>query len=85
MPYFSNPELFNIKSLPCEVNYKSCYYSLGSLVVYCLINSYLLVGNEIKSDAEIEKSLSPIKNTKMYWFLKRCLNSLSHKRILLFF
>lgn len=85
MPYFSNPELFSIHSLPYEINYKCSYYSLGLIVVYCLMNNYLLVGNEIKTDKEIDKALSLIKYTKMYWFLKRCMNSTCNKRILLFF
>lgn len=84
-PYFANAEIFNIKCLPCEINYKCCYYSLGLLVVYCLLNDYLLVGNEIKTEKEMEKALLPIKYTKMYWFLKRCMNSTCDKRILLFF
>jgi hypothetical protein len=84
-PYFSNPELLNLTSLPGEINYKCSYYSLGVLVVYCLLNNYLLVGNEIKSDEETEIALSPIKNTKIYWFLKRCLTLITSKRILLFF
>jgi hypothetical protein len=84
-PYFSNPELFNLTKLPGEINYKCCYYSLGVLVLYCLLNNYLLVGNEIKTSQEIEKGLMPIKNTKMYWFLKRCLTPITTKRILLFF
>ena len=85
MPYFSNPELFKLTSLPYEINYKCSYYSLGAIVTYCLLNKYLLVGNEIKSDQEIEKELSSIKNTKMYWFLRRCLNIMCDKRIILFF
>lgn len=85
MPYFANPELFNVKFLPCEINYKSCYYSLGILLIYCLLNNYLLVGNEIKTDKEVEKALSPMKYTKMYWFLKRSMNTTCDKRILLFF
>jgi hypothetical protein len=85
MPYFSNPELFQIHSIPSEINYKCSYYSLGLLVVYCLLNNYLLVGNQIKTDEEIEKALSAIKYTKMYWFLNRCMNSTCEKRILLFF
>jgi hypothetical protein len=85
MPYFSNPELFKLTSLPYEINYKCSYYSLGAIVVYCLLNNYLLVGNEIKSEKEIENSLSSIKHTKMYWFLKRCLITICDKRILLFF
>ena len=73
IPYFFNPELINIDCLPSEINYKACYYSLGVLVVYSLFNNYLLVGNEIKNDLDIESILKPIYNTKLYWFLKRCL------------
>jgi hypothetical protein len=82
-PYFSNPELIELTSLPSEINYKCVYYSLGSLVVFCLLNQYLLVGNEIKDQKQIALILSPIKNTKMYWFLKRCLNDQIEKRVLL--
>lgn len=84
-PYFSNPELLNLTRLPSEINYKSSYYSLGVLIFYCLSNNYLLVGNEIKSPQEIEIALRTIKNTKMYWFLKRCLTPITTKRLLLFF
>jgi hypothetical protein len=82
-PYFSNPELFVIKELPSRIHYRTSYYSLGALVVFCLFNNYLLVANEIKSDQEIEKIIYPIYNTKIYWFLKRCFEKESIKRILL--
>jgi len=82
-PYFSSPELLELTSLPAEINHKCIYYSLGSLVVFCLLNKYLLVGNEIKSSGEINTILSPIINTKLYWFLKRCLNEQIHNRVLL--
>jgi hypothetical protein len=82
-PYFSNPELIELTSLPAEINHKCIYYSLGSLIVFCLLNQYLLVGNEIKSAKEIDAILSPIINTKLYWFLKRCLNEQIDNRVLL--
>jgi|LauGreDrversion4_2_1035121.scaffolds.fasta_scaffold40039_3 hypothetical protein len=84
MPYFSSPELFKLTNLPAEVNYKCVYYSLGVLVVLCLLNIYLLVGNEIKTAKEIDVILTPIKGTKIYWFIKRCIHEDIFKRTLLF-
>jgi hypothetical protein len=82
-PYFSNPELFKLTSLPSEISFKSCYYSLGLLLVFSLLNTYLLVGNEFKSPEEIDFILEPLNNTKIYWFIKRCLDNDVNKRKLL--
>lgn len=82
-PYFSSPELFELTSLPFEINYKCCYYSLGALVLFSLLNVYLLVGNELKTSEEINKILEPLYNTKIYWFLKRCLDDEINNRKLL--
>ncbi len=83
-PYFSNPELFELTSLPFEINYKCCYYSLGVLVVFSLLNIYLLVGNELKSSKEIDKIIKPLYNTKLYWFLKRCFDDdINNRKLLL--
>ena len=75
--YFSNPELYNLTTLPSEISYKCCYYSLGTLVIYCLLNTY------IKEVDQIEKVIEPLYNTKIYWFIKRCLDSDINKRELL--
>jgi hypothetical protein len=83
-PYFSNPEVLKLTSLPSEINHKCCYYSLGLLVVFLLLKTYLLVGNEVQSVEQINKSLVSIYNTKIYWFLKRCLDEDVHNRQLLF-
>lgn len=83
-PYFSNPELFKLTSLPYEISGKCCYYSLGLLVVFSLLNTYLLVGNEIKTSEEIDNILRPLYNTKIYWFLKRCLDDdINNRKLLL--
>jgi len=83
-PYFSNPELLELTSLPYEINYKCCYYSLGLLVIFSLLNIYLLVGNEFKTFEEIDKIIKPLYNTKIYWFLKRCLNdNINNRKLLL--
>ena len=83
-PYFSNPELFKLTSLPSKINHKCCYYSLGLLVVFLLMNKYLLVGNEFKTSKEIDKIIQPLYNTKIYWFLKRCLDDdINNRKLLL--
>ena len=72
--YFSNPELLNLTTLPSEISYKCCYYSLGSLVIYCLLK---------EKKEQIEKVIESLYNTKIYWFIKRCLDSDVNKRELL--
>ena len=72
-PYFGNPEIYEIRTLPNKLTIKSVYYSIGVLVTFCLTNKYLLVGNEITPRQNIEKILSGWKGRKIYWFLLRCL------------
>jgi hypothetical protein len=82
-PYFSNPEILGLKNLPSKIYYKCAYYSLGSLITFCLLNKYLLVGNEIKSVEDVSSILHPLNNTKLYWFIIRCLDTDMHHRKLL--
>ena len=84
LPYFSSPELIELKTLPAKIDYRTSYYSLGALLTYFLLKEYLFVGNEVMREKAIEKCLNPIFNTKVYWFLKRCLNEKSNERILFF-
>ena len=83
-PYFSSPELLELVELPSSVSIKTYYYAIGLLVTYCLLGEYLLKGNDIKNDLEIDIVLKPIYLTKMYWFLKRCLKIHEKDRYLLF-
>jgi len=82
-PYFGNPEIYAINNLPSQLNIKSLYYSVGVLVTFCVLNNYLLVGNEIKCNETIKNSLEPIKGRKLYWFLLRCLEDDVNKRVML--
>ena len=84
MPYFYNPEVFEINKLPSKIHINSSYYSLGVLITFCLLNKYLLEANEIKSEKVIKKILEPIYNTKLYGFLIRCFEPICEKRIILF-
>jgi hypothetical protein len=78
-PYFSSPELNELTKLPATIDYRSSYYSLGALILFCSTNIYIF--SELK---EIDTILSPIYYTKLYWFLKRCFHEDCKKRILLF-
>ena len=66
--------------LPYEINYKCCYYSLGLLVIFSLININL---SELNNINEINKIIETLHDTKIYWFIKRCLHSDINKRKLL--
>ena len=83
-PYFSSPEILQLTKIPARIHYKSCYYSLASLVVYCLLEKYTFKGNETKTAKEMEIILKPLFATKMYWFLKRCLVLNPENRQMLF-
>jgi hypothetical protein len=82
-PYFSSPEIIKLTTLPSEIHYKCSYYSLGILIMFCFMNKYLLVANEIKTTEEIHKIIMPFKNTKIGWFIQRCLDDDINKRALL--
>ena len=75
--FFVSPELLKIKEIPSKIHYKTAYFSLGLLLIYMLLgdddfyNDYLKHNNSEK----IIESLNnhPVKNTRIYWLLSRCL------------
>lgn len=64
---FISPELSKIKKLPTSVSYKSSFYSLGLLTIFCFLNI------KIGGKSDIDEILSIIMNTKLYWALLRLL------------
>ena len=82
-PFLSNPELNKLTKLPSSIHFKSSYYSLGVLVAFCILNKNLLQ-NGVISDNDLEAILNPIRYSKVYWFIKRCLNKRYEQRVLLF-
>jgi hypothetical protein len=69
---FMSPELKHLlktttaREHHLSVHFKTIYYSAAQLVIYFLLN----VVDPSPTDLEY---LNPIKNTKLYWFLLRCL------------
>ena len=78
-PYFLSPELNELTKLPAKIDYRSNYYSLGALILFCSTNVYIF--SELTKE---EDFLEQINYTKPYWFLKRCFYEDYKKRILLF-
>ena len=65
---FFSPELKNISSLPAYISYKSGFYSLALLVIYCLLNKNADNTNKLNI-------LAPLNTSKLYWALLRMLEN----------
>jgi len=77
--FFAAPELYKIKVLPAQVHFKVSYFSLA-----CLIISILLENDEKEELTLNHLDTHPIKNTKLYWLLSRCLLEDPNKRSIIF-
>ena len=86
--FFLSPELLKIKELPSYVDYKTAYFSLGCLALHILLPDNEFYNEYLKKQEQInlEKLLtsSPIKHTKLYWLLSRCLTLEPENRSILF-
>jgi serine/threonine protein kinase len=75
--FFFSPELINIKEIPAYIHYKTSYFSLACLIIYTLLGDdefYIEYLRHKKIDKIIEYlDKHPIKQTKIYWLLSRCL------------
>ena len=96
--FFVSPELLKIKELPSYCHYKTTYFSLGCLALYTLLSdnefytNYLLKQEQILKQEQEQIPINlgnllkshPIKNTKLYWLLSRCLTKDPKNRSILF-
>ena len=75
--FFFSPEMLKITEIPSKIHYKTAYFSLGVLLVYMLLEHDDFYKDYLKhkrSEKIIECLNSDlIKNTRIYWFLSRCL------------
>jgi hypothetical protein len=70
------PEIKRLYILPSYVTYKAAYYSLGSLITFLLVDAEY---------GELYKNIIGfIADTKLYWFLLRCIDDEPNARLLLF-
>ena len=86
--FYMSPELENIKEIPAKVHYKTTYFSFATLILYALTGSdtFLFEGEEESSYEKIHKYLDSlyIKDTQLYWLLKKALNKYPKLRTIQF-
>jgi len=78
LEFFFSPELLRMNEIPYFIHYKTSYFSLALLIIYSLLGDddfYL----DYLNHKQTEKILSvlnshPIKNTRIFWLLSRCLD-----------
>ena len=75
--FFVSPELLKIKELPSYVHFKTAYFSLALLIIYMLLGDREFY-TEYLNHKHSENILSflnnhPVKHSKFYWLLSRCL------------
>jgi len=75
--FFLSPEILTITEIPSKIHYKTAYFSLGILLVYMLSgdDDYYKDYLKHKRSEKILECLNghPVKNTRIYWLLSRCL------------
>jgi len=79
---FICPEIKNINRLPFSIMYSATYYHLASLIIYCMFHKNICFSEDDTVVVPVQ-TLSVIINTKLYWFIIRCLHNDDSKRILL--
>lgn len=72
---FLDPVVKKINVLPSKAHYKSCYYSLGSLAMYCIFSDF--------EEDDRERKLQQIMFTGLYWKILKCLDKDFDKRVLI--
>jgi len=86
--FFVSPELLKIREIPTYIHYKTAYFSLACLAIYVLLSDdefYIEYINNHNSTTILDYlKLHPIKNTKIYWLLSRCLVEEVENRSILF-
>jgi hypothetical protein len=77
---YLSPELKNASSIPLITNYKTIFYSLGLFIIDNLLDESF----DYNNNEDILNSISAIKDSKLYYFLKRTLYKEPNERYLIF-
>ena len=85
--FFFSPEMIKIKELPAYVHFKISYFSLACLIMKLLLGDDEFYMEYLKDNhsSKILEYLNnhPIRETKIYWLLSRCLVEQPNNRSIL--
>ena len=87
LDFYFSPEIKRIKQIPVFIDYRTAYFSLGCLIVYFLKGDHQFY-QEYLNTGEVASLLRvldnhPVKPSKLYWLLYRCLEEEEKKRKIL--
>jgi len=86
--FYLSPEQTRVTELPSYIHYKTAYYSLACLVIHTLTSDDYFIEDENAESFHdrITKQLDilPMKGTKLYYLLKKCLEEDPKERSILF-
>ena len=85
--FYMSPEHMSIREIPANIQYKACYYSLACFIIHGYSNQKQDVNNmnnNIKNNINHKLELLPIKDTKLYYLLKRCISEDIKNRCILY-
>jgi hypothetical protein len=75
--FFVSPELLKISVIPSLFHFKSCYFSFACLIIFSLLgdNEFYIDYLSHRNPKKLLDLLHnhPIKDTRIYWLLSRCL------------
>lgn len=88
--FLFSPEMLKINKIPSYIHFKSSYFSLALLIITLiteddyLYKTYITQHNSNNPNNILDAlKHHPIKNTKIYWLLSRCLEEDINKRCML--
>ena len=79
--FYYAPEILNIKELPCCIDYRCSYYSLGLMVLY-IMNPHTFTNDH--SDCIDFLNHSHIIHTDLFFLIRRCLQLDPSRRSILY-
>ena len=94
--FFISPELLEIKAIPSYIHYKTSYFSLAILLLSFLSSNEEMYDEYVlkyKDTCQVKEPIIivnkylqslPIKNTKLFWLLSRCLEEDPKERNILY-
>ena len=85
--FYMSPEHRSIREIPANIHYKACYYRLACLIIHGYSNQKCDLNNmnqNIKNNINNTLELLPIKDTKLYYLLKRCISEDIKNRCILY-
>ena len=89
--FYIAPELLEMKEIPCYIHFKTGYFSFGCIILYALTGNNDFYDEYLKEEPNVRHkkfceylNKLPIKNTKLFGLVERCLVEEPENRSIIF-